>query len=234
MSQSEVISQTKQFTHLSKNFIFEALEQINSDTGRTYKTPAGVVYPSVTTVVGDESKASIAAWRARVGAEEANRISKKATTRGTRIHEMCESYVDNKPLIKKDFSYADLDTFNTIKRVLDEGVDNVHMQEERLYSHFLKLAGTVDLIAEYEGKLSVIDFKTSTKLKEPEYVKGYRMQSTAYAIMYEELTGVPISQTVIIIAVDDEPMPQIFIKKRDDWVEALLETRLKYSQKYGV
>ena len=107
-----VINQPKQFTHLSNEFIFEQLEQINSDTGRTYKTPSGVIYPSITTVVGDESKASIAAWRDRVGHEEANRISTKATTRGTRIHTMCELYVDNIPLVKKVYSYLDLEMFN--------------------------------------------------------------------------------------------------------------------------
>ena len=228
------IPQPKLFTHLSNKFIFEELEQINSDTGRTYKTPSGVIYPSITTVVGDESKESILAWRKRVGDEEANRISKKATSRGTRIHSMCESYVDNIPLIKKEYSYQDLEMFNQIKKVLDEHVDNVHMQEERLYSDYLELAGTVDLIAEYDGKLSVIDFKTSTKLKEVDYIKGYLMQASAYAIMYEERTGTPINQTVIIIGVDDEMHPQVFIQKRDDYIPQLLETRKRYKEKYGI
>ena len=228
------IPQPKLFTHLSNKFIFEELEQINSDTGRTYKTPSGVIYPSITTVVGDESKEAILSWRKRVGDEEANRVSKKATSRGTRIHSMCESYVDNIPLIKKDYSYQDLEMFNQIKKVLDEHVDNVHMQEERLYSDYLELAGTVDLIAEYDGKLSVIDFKTSTKLKEVDYIKGYLMQASAYAIMYEERTGTPINQTVIIIGVDDEMHPQVFIQKRDDYIPQLLETRKRYKEKYGI
>ena len=136
MDPMAAIPQPKLFTHLSNKFIFEELEQINSDTGRTYKTPSGVIYPSITTVIGDESKVSIAAWRKRVGDEEVNRISKKATSRGTRIHEMCEHYVDNIPLIKKDYVYQDLEMFNQIKRVLDEHVDNIHMQEERLYSDY--------------------------------------------------------------------------------------------------
>jgi genome maintenance exonuclease 1 len=234
MDPMAAIPQPKLFTHLSNKFIFEELEQINSDTGRTYKTPSGVIYPSITTVVGDESKASIAAWRKRVGDEEANRVSKKATSRGTRIHEMCEHYVDNIPLIKKDYVYQDLEMFNQIKRILDEHVDNIHMQEERLYSDYLELAGTVDLIAEYDDKLSVIDFKTSTKLKEIDYIKGYLMQASAYAIMYEERTGTPISQTVIIIGVDDEMYPQVFIQKRDVYVPQLLETRKLYKEKYEI
>ena len=234
MDPMAAIPQPKLFTHLSNKFIFEELEQINSDTGRTYKTPSGVIYPSITTVIGDESKVSIAAWRKRVGDEEVNRISKKATSRGTRIHEMCEHYVDNIPLIKKDYVYQDLEMFNQIKRVLDEHVDNIHMQEERLYSDYLELAGTVDLIAEYDGKLSVIDFKTSTKLKEVDYIKGYLMQASAYAIMYEERTGIPVNQTVIIIGVDDEPVPQVFIQKRDAYVPQLLETRKRYKEKYEI
>ena len=124
--------------------------------------------------------------------------------------------------------------FTQIKNTLDEHVDNIHMQEERLYSKFLELAGTVDLVAEYDGKLSIIDFKTSTKIKDVKYIKGYLMQASAYAIMYEELTEIPVSQTVIIIAVDDEPAPQIFIQKRDDWVGPLLDTRQKYKAKYGI
>jgi len=228
------ITQPKQFTHLSNGFIFEQLEQINSDTGRTYKTPSGVIYPSITTVVGDESKASIAAWRERVGHEEAIRISTKATSRGTRIHTMCELYVDNIPLVKKVYSYLDLEMFNQIKKILDENVDNIHMQEERLYSDYLEIAGTVDLVAEYNGVISIIDFKTSTRIKDVAYIKGYLMQASAYAIMYEERTGIPVNQTVIIIGVDDEPVPQVFIQKRDDYVPQLLETRKRYKEKHGI
>lgn len=229
-----VIPQPRLFTHLYKNFIFEELEQINSDTGRTYKTPSGAIYPSITTVVGDEAKASIAAWQKRIGLEEANKITKKATTRGTRIHAMCESYVDNIPLIKKEYSYQDLEMFNQIKKVLDESVNNIHMQEERLYSDYLEIAGTVDLVAEYNGKLSVIDFKTATKNKEIDFIKGYMMQASAYAIMYEERVGVPITQTVIIIGVDDEFRAQVFVQNRDDYVPQLLETRKRYKEKYGI
>jgi genome maintenance exonuclease 1 len=227
------IKQSKLFTHCPKIY-FDTLEQINTETGRYYKTPAGNLYPSATTVIGDESKQGIIEWRARVGEEEANRISKKATSRGTRIHEMCEAYVDNTPLIKKDYSYQDLEMFNQIKHILDEHVDSIHMQEERLYSDFLEMAGTVDLVAKYDGKLSIIDFKTSTKIKETAWIKGYLMQASAYAIMYEERTSIAVNQTVIIIAVDDEMSPQIFIQKRDEYVPQLLETRKRYKEKHGI
>lgn len=147
---------------------------------------------------------------------------------------MCESYVDNIPLIKKEYSYQDLEMFNQIKKVLDDEVDNIHMQEERLYSDYLEIAGTVDLVAEYNGKLSVIDFKTATKNKEIDFIKGYMMQASAYAIMYEERIGVPITQTVIIIGVDDEFRAQVFVQNRDDYVPQLLETRKRYKEKYGI
>jgi genome maintenance exonuclease 1 len=90
------------------------------------------------------------------------------------------------------------------------------------------------LVAEYNGVLSIIDFKTSTKIKDVAYIKGYLMQASAYAIMYEERTGIPVNQTVIIIGVDDEPVPQVFIQKRDAYVPQLLETRKRYKEKYGI
>ena len=221
----------KAFTHLPRGAQAEPLEQINTDSGRYYKTPTGVLYPSVTTVVGEDSKSSIIAWRKRIGEEEANKISNAATSRGTRIHKLCEDYIDNGELDPKS-SVFDLDNFIKIIPELNK-IDNVHMQEERLYSDFLQLAGTVDCVAEYEGKLSIIDFKTSKKLKKPEYIKGYLCQATAYAIMYEELFGISVPRTVIIISVDDEE-PQVFKQKRDEHVDELLAMRKRYKEKYGI
>jgi len=96
-----------------------------------------------------------------------------------------------------------------------------------LYSHHLKVAGRVDCIAEYDGKLSIIDFKTSSKLKEENWIKGYFMQCSAYAVMYEERTGIPVSQIVIMIAVDSEH-PQVFIKKRNDYIKDFISYREAY------
>ena len=223
----------KHFTHISRNIDNIVCEQINEESGRYYKTPEGKLFPSVTTVVGDAGKEGIKAWRKRVGEEQANKISNKATSRGTRVHTICEDYLNNEP-IDSVVTLFDLDAFKQIKNVLDEHVDNVHMQETRLYSNYLEVAGTVDCVAEYDGVLSVIDFKTSTKLKNPDWILGYRCQATAYAIMYEELFGVPVPQTVIIIAVDDEPEAQVFIQKRNHYVVPLLQMRKAYKEKYNI
>jgi len=217
----------------SDNVLGERLEQVNTDSGRYYKTPAGVLYPSVTTVTGLLGREAIAKWRSRVGEEEANKISHKAATRGTRIHQLCEDYINGDPINRKDYDFNDQLNFSLLKRVLDDHIDNVHMQEVRLYSDYLKMAGTVDCVADWDRKLSIIDFKTSKKLKEKRYIINYFCQAAAYAIMYEERTGIPVSQLVVVVSVDDED-PQVFVEKRDDHVELLLKLREQYSQETGL
>jgi len=117
--------------------------------------------------------------------------------------------------------------FKSIQPLLDQNVNNIHALEVPLYSHHLRVAGRVDCIAEYDGKLSIIDFKTSGKLKEESWIKGYFMQCSAYAVMYEERTGIPVSQIVIMIAVDSEH-PQVFIKKRNDYIKDFISYREAY------
>ena len=222
----------KIFQH-TEQVITEKVEQINTDSGRFYQTPTGAKYPSVTTVVGMMNKDAIMEWRRRVGAEEANRISSKAASRGTRVHAICEDYINNVDIYSKKYSMIDLESFSRLIPIFNEKIDNVHIQEVRLYSDYLQMAGTVDCVAEYDGKLSIIDFKTAMKPKDKNYITNYFCQASAYAIMYEERTGIPIGQIVIIISVDDEE-PQIFVEKRDAYVGKLLEVRKAYKDKYGV
>lgn len=230
---AEWLDSRKSFTKVLRNHEIAELEQINTDSGRYYKTPAGALYPSATTVVGFLGKEAIEKWKKRVGAEEAERISNKAATRGTRMHTLCEDYINGDPINPSEYDWNDQFQFKMLRRHLDAYVDNVHMQEVRLYSDYLKLAGTVDLVAEYNGRLSIIDFKTSKKLKEEKWILNYFCQATAYAIMYEEITGIPVPQIVIMIMVDDEE-PQIFVKKRNDYVKDLLDIREKYRLTYNV
>lgn len=222
----------KTFQHTEK-LIIEKVEQINTDSGRFYQTPTGARYPSVTTVVGLMNKDAIMEWRRRVGAEEANKISAKAASRGTRVHKICEDYINNEDVYNMKYSIIDLESFSRIKKVIDEKIDNVRLQEVKLYSDYLQMAGTVDCVAEYDGKLSIIDFKTAMKPKEKSYITNYFCQASAYAIMFEERTGIPIGQIVIMISVDDEE-PQIFVERRDDYVDKLMEVRKQYKDKYGV
>jgi genome maintenance exonuclease 1 len=175
---------------------------------------------------------AIMKWRARVGEEEANKIAQKASSRGTRIHQLCEDYLNNVDIDLKKYSYEDQINFSELKPFL-HNIDNIHLQETRMYSDHLRMAGTVDCVAEWKGKLAIIDFKTAKKLKEKSYITNYFCQASAYAIMYEELFGIPVSRIVILISVDNE-MPQVFEERRDNFVEPLLDIREKYKQKYGV
>lgn len=201
------------------------LVRVDKPEGRRYETPSGKSYPSVTSVVGLLGKAEIMAWRKRVGEEEANRVSARAAKRGTAIHSLCESYLLNEEVKPGPF---DLVTFNSIKPLLNE-INNVHCLETQLYSDYLQVAGTVDCIAEFRGRLSVIDFKTSRRLKSREDIHGYFLQTSAYAVMFEERTGIPIDQLVIMMSVDDED-PLLFVEKRDDWIFKFIELREDYAK----
>lgn len=191
------------------------------DGKRYYVTPDGKKLPSVTTVVGAQKKQSILEWRRRVGEETANKISRQATSRGTNMHTMCEYYLNNEPKPPGVVMPDAKEMFISIKPYLNK-INNIHYQEVGLWSAQLGLAGRVDCIGEYEGKLSVIDFKTSKKIKKREDILDYFWQCTAYALMYEELVGTPIDDLVIIMAVDNE-QPMIFKEKTQDHIEGLVK-----------
>ena len=214
-----------------KTFIehnFPSLQRIDTPEGRVYATPTGRKYPSVTAVTGMLNKDEFFAWRARVGEEEANRISSRAAKRGTAIHSLCEDYLYGK---NPQASMFDQQVFTSLIPHLDK-IDNIHALESKLYSDHLQVAGTVDCIAEYEGRLSVIDFKTSKRIKTKEEIPGYFIQTAAYAIAFEERTGIPVSRLVIIMGVDDDE-PIIFKEKRDNWVEHFFNLREAYRKLKG-
>ena len=215
------------FNHVALDKEIPKLTQVNENGTRYYVTMEGNKYPSITTVLSAYNQKAIYEWRQRVGEEEANRISKQASGRGTRIHTLCENYLNNeKPEFKNPL---DIEMFDSFKPVLHR-INNIYAQEIRMYSDHLRIAGTVDCVAEFDGKLSVIDFKTARKPKREEDIENYFMQATAYAIMFEERFGIPVGRTVIAIAVDDET-PQVFVNRRDDYVERLLYYRDLYERK---
>lgn len=158
-------------------------------------------------------------WRQRVGEEEANKISRKATSRGTNVHTLCERYLNNEELgsIMPDAK----EMFLPLKPLLNR-INNIHYQECALWSVQLGMAGRVDCIGEFDGVLSVIDFKTSKKVKKKEDIDDYFAQCVAYACMYEELIGVGIEQIVIIMAVEGSE-PLLFIEKTEDYLNTLLD-----------
>lgn len=233
MQLKDILAQRKHFTHLRKTLNEDVLEQVNTDTGRYYKTPTGELYPSVTTVTGIMNEKAIKEWRQRVGNEEANKISSKANTRGTRMHKLFEDYLDNSDIDVNKYNYNDTINFQEIKHLIDINIDNIHLQETRLYSDYLQMAGTVDCVAEWKGKLSIIDFKTATKHKNRDYITNYFCQATAYAIMYEERFQIPVNRIVILISVDND-VPQYFEERRDVYVEQLMQVRNQYKERYGV
>ena len=199
------------------------------DGSRVYKTPSGRAYPSVTTVTGQYNKAAIIEWRNRVGEAEANRISSTAAKRGTRVHTLCESYLNNEFVEPNMF---DAETFKAIKPYLNN-IQDIHCLETPLYSDHLEVAGTVDCIAKYNGKMSVIDFKTSKRKKSRDDIHNYFMQCSAYAVAFEERTGVPVGKIVIIMAVDDDDTI-IFEENRDDWINSFISLRKDYKSWKGI
>jgi genome maintenance exonuclease 1 len=212
------------FNHVQLEF--PKLKRITADNGsRVYETPSGKAYPSVTTVTGLLKKQAIIEWRKRVGEEEANKISSKAASRGTRIHSLCEQYLLNKEIVPNMF---DVDMWQNMKPHL-HNINNIHALEQPLYSDHLEVAGTVDCIAEYNGKMSVIDFKTSKRLKHRDDIHDYFMQCSAYAVAFEEMTKIPVPQLVILIAVDDEK-PLVFVEKRNEWIDGFKDLRAEYKR----
>ena len=167
------------------------LKTQTTEQGRRYITPSGDAYPSVTTVLSEYNKKAILEWRQRVGAEQANKISRVAANRGTRVHSLCENYLLNKLTeLKEQSLMPDVkQMFSSIKPIMDTNIGNVYATEQALYSNVMKLAGRVDCIADWQDELAVIDFKTSSKPKKEEWITNYFMQCAAYAEMFTELTN---------------------------------------------
>ena len=210
------------------------LKELNtksSDKGRFYETPEGQSYPSVTTITGLLSKASILAWRQRVGDSKADAITKAATTRGNKVHKMAEMYLRNEMasqinLFEDPMPHIE-DMFFQLTELLDNSIGIINAIEAPLYSDQLKVGGRVDVIAEWDGELAVIDFKTSSKPKKESWIDGYFMQSSAYALMFEELTGIKINKIVIAIAVENN-RSQVFIKNSTEYLQQFIDLRKTY------
>ena len=212
---------------------FESLPTENVDGKRYYVTPTGEKYPSVTSVTGLMNRKGIQEWRKRVGEEKANKISTQAARHGTSAHQLFEDYIRNDNFEEK-YKTAMPTTqlaFNSVAQLLNQ-IGTVHALEAPLYSHELQLAGRVDCIAEWHGKLSVIDFKTSAKPKNSKWIQNYFIQETAYAKMFEELTGETIHEIITMIAVSDGSS-QLFVEQPSDrYVDQLQELRSQYRTEY--
>jgi hypothetical protein len=217
------------FEHVRMPELDFKLEQITTESGRRYVTPDGNSYPSITTVLGSFNKKSLFEWRQRVGEEEANRVAAKASRRGTKVHTTIEKYLLNEMTdMQLKMMMPDMkEMFGSIRKHLDDNVGTIYGIEQRLYSDLLRVSGTCDCIAEWDGTLSIIDWKTSRRLKEKEEIENYFMQATAYAVMFEERTGICIDNIVVVIAVEGDD-PQIFVEQKDKY----LTNTIKYIERY--
>jgi CRISPR/Cas system-associated exonuclease Cas4 (RecB family) len=206
----------KKFKKLDLSVQFPELKVIEQDGKREYVTPEGKKYPSVTTVMGWKKRAFFAEWR-RNNPE----ASKYALKRGNEFHLLVEKYLNNENVEDSEDAKTKK-LFEQIKEELNN-IDNIFVQEVSLWSDNLKLAGRVDCIAEYNGKLSIIDFKTSKKVKDEYEIEEYFLQATSYAIMLEERTGIKISDIVIIMSCDDGNV-LVFQQKPKRYVKKLMST----------
>jgi len=213
------------FNHLEPVQLPE-LKARNVDGKRFYETENGEAYPSITTVLSQRDKKGLMEWRKRVGEEVANHIGRKAANRGTAVHNMVEDYLNNvneETLTEKHKkNFLPWCMFNEFKPILNN-INNIHTQEAQLFSEKYTVAGRVDCIAEYEGELSVIDFKTASGEKKEDWITNYFIQGTAYAEMYEERTGIPINNIVILIVTEDGGT-QVFKKDKKQYLTPLKES----------
>jgi genome maintenance exonuclease 1 len=218
----------KRFKH--KPTKIEVCDLILKDNKHFYNT-GNIVYPSITSILSMRSKPGIDAWRYKVGNEEADRIMKGSQKVGTAFHSINEAYLKNDEIIGRygdDFEFEPLELFASVQDELNR-IDNIRAQEVPLWSDEMEVAGTVDCVAEFDGVLSIIDFKNSRKKKTRSMCKNYFMQATAYAKMWEERTGEKIEQIVIIVASWDGKNTT-FVEKTEDWEDMLWDLLIEYDE----
>jgi CRISPR/Cas system-associated exonuclease Cas4 (RecB family) len=217
----------KRFTHIDLGEL-PHIKRVDTSKGRFYLLPNGDTVPSVTTVTSLITRDAIEEWKARVGPAEAEKVSNESSDIGERFHKICENYINNVPYYygngKNEFQFQYL-----FPHVIDEinKIDKIYGVELTLFSDKLKLAGTTDVAAEYEGVASIIDFKTSKRPKEEEWMLNYFVQMTAYSLMLEERTGKKFKQ-IVLIMLELSGNSVVYVRNRDDYVNELVKTIKQY------
>jgi genome maintenance exonuclease 1 len=219
------IENLKKFIHNHID-IQGSLTEVSKDGKRFYETPEGI-FPSVTTVVGFEKQQFFSEWRQKNPEE-----SKRVTTRGTKFHSLIEKYLNNEDIDYENLHSGNKALFSLLKPELDK-IDNIIAIESPLWSKTLKLAGRTDCIAEYDGKLTIIDFKASTKEKRVRDIDNYFAQATAYALMFQERTGIIVENFAILIACEDG-LKQVFQGNPLHYVKSLHKLITKYRKINGI
>ncbi len=218
------------FLHNNQLLPFDITSK-DTPSGRIYSTPDGPL-PSITTILSSEEKPAIVSWRNSLGEQEANKRTKKASDRGTAVHSMIEQYLNNEEVDFSKYDTLHASQFRSLRPTLNK-ITNVLAQEIPLWSTNLGVAGRVDCIAEYDGKISIIDFKTSTNDKSEDKVFDYYLQATAYAIMVYERYGIEIENIVILMAVENGLVPLVFKKQISPYVEPLIDRINTFYDKFA-
>ena len=217
----------QRFVHLTDCDDIEMGTREVIDGKRVYVTPNGNVYPSITSILVLQPKPGLNEWKEKVGEEEATKIMKESSELGTKVHSLCESYLYNEKLKCDDMKA--IDVFNRLRFVLGN-INNIYCLEAPLHSDILRVAGTVDCVAEYNGVLSVIDFKTSRKPKREEWIEDYFIQAFFYSAAFFEMTGAIPEQIVILVAIRNEFDVQVFKKPLRDmekYIDKLIQIMKK-------
>lgn len=214
--------------------------QVNKDGRRHYIVEGNEEMPlhSITGVIGDdpEKKKALQKWRKRVGEKEANRVSSFASKRGTSVHTILEKYIKygESGIDSESLMPHVLDIFQRAKNSLDRHIDVVYGLEQRLFSFNLGIAGTVDGVVRWNGVDSILDFKTSKRVKKRELIGDYFQQTTGYSLMLHEMIGKSFEQIVVFIMNDEEDEPQIFVEDKREWVPLLLKSVHGYHERRGL
>ena len=221
------------FTHLECPDI-PTIKQVNANGKRHYETPAGPLV-SITTVIHHFTPDGIKQWRENMGEDVANYIMRVSSIRGTRVHKLVDSFLSNESLdnITREYGVTAGGLFNLMRPAL-ERISNIVAVEKRVYSTdpAIMVAGTTDCVADYEGILSIIDFKTSSKMREQDTIDSWMIQATFYALAWECLTGQKISQLVIICATEDG-QTEVFKSEPSEYVERLKKLIVDYRADIG-
>lgn len=211
-------------------FEFQQIERVTVEGKRRYKTPEGNIYPSVTTVLSDYKDDGLKKWIAKVGQTEANMRKTQGANRGTGIHAIYEDFVSNRLDISK-YDPITYSMFKESERYLREGMNLVHNLEFAVWSDRLQTAGTADSLCEWCGVTSILDYKTSGRPKKEEWITGYFIQETVYAMCVYERIGLKVPQIVTFMVNERDPEPQIFVKKTEDFILEAIKTFRDYQRR---
>ena len=192
------------------------------DGERFYVIPGGQKYRSVTSVLQKLSAVSIAKWRNRIGHEQAAKITRQASTRGTKLHSLAEKYLLGTQVDPTTLLPTTIDLFQSIKPIIDEHISVVHGIEFPLFSHYLRTAGRCDLFCDFKGINTIVDFKSSSKRKQEQWIESYFIQCSTYAMIIEERYNINVPQLAVIIAVEND-QPQLFVKRTADYKNSVVK-----------